>query len=177
MIPGIHVDVRAVRVADLTMLRQWEGEPTISRLMATTATAIDSRESVEQEFERLLRAPRIKLLAIQTKEEMVIGFIRLNDLDYIARKATVRIFVAPAMQGRGYGTEALQILARFCFRELGLHRLGLVVRADNIRAIAIYQRLGYCNEGRERDAAWVEGAWVDFLHMGLLDSEWNEELP
>lgn len=175
MIAGIRIDLRPVQAVDLTLLRQWEREPDIARLMTTTAAVIDSRESAEQEYDRLLRTPRVKLLAMQTKESTVVGFMRLNDLDFIARKATVRLFVAPAIQGQGYGTEALQLLSRFCFRELGLHRLGLVVRADNARAIALYQRLGYAIEGRERDAVWGEGKWIDFIHMGLLANEWSEE--
>jgi RimJ/RimL family protein N-acetyltransferase len=175
VIPGTRIDLRPVRAVDLTQLRQWEHDPQIAKLMATTATVLDTRESVEQEFDRLLRAPRIKLLTIQTKEGAVIGFIRLNDIDWLARKATLRLFVAPEMQGQGYGTDALHTLARFCFRELGLHRLGLVVRVDNTRAINVYKRLGYVVEGCERDAAWVEGCWVDFLHMGLLAHEWKEE--
>lgn len=175
MIAGVRIDLRPVRAADLTLLRQWEHEPDIARMMTTTATAIDSRESAEQEYDRLLRTPRVKLLAIQSKESTVVGFIRLNELDFIARKATIRLFVAPAEQGHGYGSEALHLLARFCFRELGLHRLGLVVRADNARAIALYHRLGYVVEGRERDASWIEGKWIDFVHMGLLASEWSEE--
>ncbi len=43
-------------------------------------------------FDCLLRSPQIWLLAIQTKEETVVGFVRLNALDYIACKATVRLF-------------------------------------------------------------------------------------
>jgi len=176
MIPGKYINLRPIIATDLTLLRQVEQHPNIARLLATTATALDARESIEQEFDRLLRLPRIKLLAIQTKAGAVIGFIRLNDIDVVARKATVRIMLAPDMQGQGYGTDALRCLADFCFRELGMHRLGLVVRDDNTRAIAVYKRLGYIVEGCERDATWSEGHWVNFLHMGLLAHEWHEEL-
>ncbi|GAC1452927.1 MAG: hypothetical protein PVSMB4_13550 [Ktedonobacterales bacterium] len=139
--------------------------------MTTLTAALDPHESAEQEFDRLLRTPRVKLLAIQTKSGELAGFLRLNDVDYVARKATLRIFLAPEMQGRGYGTDALRHLVRFCFEQLGLHRLGLVVRADNARATHVYQRLGFVVEGREREAAWVDGQWVDFLHMGVLATD------
>ncbi len=176
MISGRLVDLRPVRAGDLALLRQWEHDPQIDSWMATTATALDARESHEQEFERLLRTPRVKLLAIQTKTSAVVGFLRLNDLDLAARKATVRLFIAPDMHGQGYGTNALHTLTGFCFHELGLHRIGLVVREDNVRAIAVYTRLGFVLEGCERDAVWSKGCWVSFLHMGLLDHEWREEL-
>lgn len=176
MIFGNVVDLRPIHASDLALLRNWEHDPHIDHLMATKASALDARESHEQEFERLLRTPRVKIMAVQTKTAAVVGFIRLNDLDMMARKGVVRLFIAPEMQGQGYGSDALRTLLHFCFYELGLHRIGLVVREDNIRAIAIYKHIGFISEGCERQALWSNGKWVDFLHMGLLAHEWQQEL-
>ena len=175
MISGNVVDLRPVCANDLAFLREWEHHPDIDHLMATKASALDARESKEQEFERLLRTPRVKIMAVQTKTANVVGFIRLNDLDLIARKAVVRLLIAPEMQGQGYGSDALRTLIHFCFYELGLHRLGLVVREDNTRAIAIYKHIGFRAEGCERETLWSNGKWVHFLHMGLLAHEWQKE--
>lgn len=171
MIVGTQVVLRPARAADLPLLRQWEADPAVAHWLGTSASALESRESAEQEYDRLLRTPRVRLLAIQTAAGAVIGFVRLNDLDQQARKVTLRLLVAPEQQSQGYGTAALRLLARFCFAELGLHRLGLVVRADNQRAIGVYRRLGFVEEGRERDALWSAGGWVDWLYMGLLAGE------
>jgi RimJ/RimL family protein N-acetyltransferase len=171
MIAGTLVNLRPVRAADLTLLRRWEQDPRIAEMLGIRATALDSRESPEQEYDRLLHTPRVKLLAIETPEGEVAGFLRLNDVDLIARKATLRIFIAPDMQGRGYGGDALRTLADYCFCEMGLHRLGLAVREDNARALGLYERLGFVVEGRERDAIWAEGRWVSYLHLGLRADE------
>jgi RimJ/RimL family protein N-acetyltransferase len=175
MTTGTLVVLRAARAADLALLRQWEQDVRIAEMLGTRAAAADSRESIEQEYDRLLRTPRVKLLAMQTQAGEVVGFLRLNDLDLVARKATIRLFVAPDMQGRGYGTGALRAVAAFCFQEMGLHRLGLVVREDNVRALNLYKRLGFVVEGRERDALWSGGRWMSYLHMGLLADEWRRE--
>lgn len=175
MVSGIYIDLRPVVAADLALLRQWERDVRIADALGTRASAFDSRETVEQELDRLLRSPRVKLLAIHNKDGQVVGFLRLNDLDLVTRKATIRVFVAPDYQGRGLGTDALRTLASFCFREMGLHRLGLVVREDNVGALRLYERLGFIVEGRERDAIWAGGHWVSFLHLGLLAGEWGEE--
>ncbi len=175
MLHGKLVNLRPVHAADLAVLRRWEHDPQIDHLQATTANTLDARESNEQEFERLLRTPRIKIVAIQTKAEALVGFIRLHDLDLQARKATLRILIAPEMQNRGYGSDALHTLIHFCFAELGLHRLGLIVLESNERALAVYQRLGFVVEGRERESVWSMGHWQAMLHMGLLAHEWHEE--
>ncbi len=175
MLHGNLVDLRPVRIADLAVLRRWEHDAQIDHWLATTANALDARESPEQEFERLLRTPRVKIIAIQTKAEAIVGFIRLHDLDMQARKASLRILIAPEMQKRGYGTDALRTLIHFCFMELGLRRLGLSVLEGNKRAQAIYQRLGFVVEGCERESVWSAGQWHNMLSMGLLSHEWIEE--
>jgi RimJ/RimL family protein N-acetyltransferase len=178
MIFGKQIELRPLLVTDPALLRQWEHDPHSDHWMATTANAVDARESYEQEFDRLMRTPRTKLFAVQNKDGAIVGFIRINDIDLVARKATVQMLIATEMQRQGYGTDALHTLTGFCFRELGLHRIGLVVRDDNIRALAFYKKhLGFKVEGCVRESIWTEGHWINFLHMGLLAHEWHEELP
>ena len=43
--------------------------------------------------------------------------------------------------------------------------------AYNTRAIACYARCGFVEEGREREAAYVDGTWHDDVVMGILDRE------
>lgn len=172
MLIGTCVRLRPVSAADLRQLRVWEGSPDVARGLATTASMLDARESAEQEFDRILRTPRIKLLAIETLDHELAGMLRLHDVDLVHRKAQVRLFIAPEFQGRGLGTDALKLAVRFCFAELGLHRLGLVVRADHVHARHIYEHVGFEVEGCERDAVWSAGTWVDFVHMGLLADRW-----
>ncbi|HZC04363.1 MAG TPA: GNAT family protein [Ktedonobacterales bacterium] len=189
MIRGQSISLRPVNPGDLRQLRAWEQAPAVSHWLTTMASALDARESPEQEYERLLRTPRVKLLAIETladaerdaknvapggqSDGKLVGLLRLHDLDFIHRNAQVRLFIAPDKQGRGYGGDALRTVARYCFEELGLNRLSLVVRADHEQALRLYTRLGFQVEGRECEAAWSAGNWVDFLRMGLLAREWR----
>ncbi|MCG8428017.1 MAG: GNAT family N-acetyltransferase, partial [Chromatiales bacterium] len=49
-----------------------------------------------------------------------------------------------------------------------VHRLELTVRADNQRAIALYESKGFSIEGKKRDALYVNDAYVDEFYMGKL---------
>ncbi|MCY1382901.1 hypothetical protein D9M69_709710 [compost metagenome] len=57
------------------------------------------------------------------------------------------------------------------FGELALHRVSLRVLAFNERAIASYRKCGFSIEGREREAALVDGEWRDDIMMGILAHE------
>ena len=75
----------------------------------------------------------------------------------------------------GQGSAFLRALLAQVFGALDAHRLGLDVTVDNVRAIALYERLGFVHEGRVREC-WLRpgGDWVDCLLMGILAKEWQK---
>jgi RimJ/RimL family protein N-acetyltransferase len=100
-----------------------------------------------------------------------IGRVRFHNVDSHDRRAALAIGIEdPARLDRGLGTEALRLALGFGFAT-GLHRVSVRVLASNARAIACYRKCGFVEEGREREAALVEGGWQDDLIMGLLDRE------
>lgn len=53
------------------------------------------------------------------------------------------IFLNPKLIGSGYGTKLMEAAFRKFFGELGLKKIYSTVNRDNIRAIALYTRLGF----------------------------------
>ncbi|CTQ50703.1 GNAT family N-acetyltransferase [Jannaschia donghaensis] len=109
-----------------------------------------------------------------TVDDVLIGTVRLHSPVEADRRAQIAIGLLDATQlGRGFGTEALRLVIDHAFDGLNLHRLSLRVLADNTRAIRCYARLGFVEEGRERQSARVPDGWQDDLIMGLLAADWD----
>jgi len=109
-----------------------------------------------------------------TDDDRVVGELELDGIDPVARNGWVGIGIgAPEDWGKGYGGEALQLLCSFAFAELNLNRLSLNVFAYNTRALRCYARLGFIEEGRERESIRRDGQRWDVIYMGLLRSEWE----
>lgn len=108
----------------------------------------------------------------------LIGTVRLHSPTVSDRRAQIAIGLLDSDRlGQGFGTEALRLVIDHAFDGLGLHRLSLRVLADNDRAIRCYSRLGFVEEGRERESARVPGGWQDDLIMGLLADDWARATP
>jgi RimJ/RimL family protein N-acetyltransferase len=104
-----------------------------------------------------------------------IGQIRLDRVDLRDRRANLAIGIEdPAQLGLGLGTEAIAIVLEYAFNVLKLHRVSVRVVEYNRRAIRAYQKCGFVVEGREREAAFVDGMWHDDVMMGMLDREHRE---
>ena len=116
----------------------------------------------EQEFAWVIDAGRF------------IGHLRLHSLAQHDKRAALAIGIDdPAYLGGGYGTEAIRLALTYAFAS-GLHRIFLRVLATNARANACYRKCGFVEEGRERESAFVNGAWKDDIIMGVLSREFGQ---
>ena len=85
----------------------------------------------------------------------------------IAHVGTLGMGVLPGYRGRGIG----ESLLRACLaqaRTRGITRVELSARADNARAISLYERVGFVREGVKRGAMRYEGVDYDCVMMGLM---------
>lgn len=78
------------------------------------------------------------------------------------------IAVAPEAQGQGVGQALMAALCDWADRWGQVLRLELTVFVDNPRAIALYQRHGFRQEGRHLGYALRDGAYVDVFSMARM---------
>lgn len=98
-----------------------------------------------------------------------IGNIRLHTLNLADERANMAIAILdPDLLGQGLGGEAMRLVADYAFGPMGLHRLSMRVLSFNTRAIAAYRKLGFVEEGVERESALIGGTRHDDIIMGLL---------
>lgn len=77
------------------------------------------------------------------------------------------IGVLPAWRGKGTGRR-LMAATLAAARARGLKRVGLTVYDHNERAAALYRKMGFAVEGRQRKACLIDGVYHDVILMGLL---------
>src|SRR5205085_6531000 len=103
--------------------------------------------------------------------EELAGMAGLHPVHPGLRRSHVRalgIMVAPAWQGRGVGRQLIERLLAWADGWAGVLRVELNVHAENERAIALYQAMGFVEEGRHRGYVLRDGRYVDALTMARL---------
>ncbi len=75
---------------------------------------------------------------------------------------------------QGLGTDAMRVLLRFAFEELGLNKIELSIWEYNARALRTYEKVGFFIEGTRRAAAFHAGRYWAQIQMGILKSEYLE---
>ncbi len=111
-------------------------------------------------------------LAIEVEGELG-GIIMYEETlwrDYFS--ASIDMALGQGFLGRGLGTEALWLLARWLFEVAGHHRLTIDPAAANERAIHTYRKVGFKPVGvMRRYERGPDGTWRDSLLMDMLAGE------
>ncbi len=81
------------------------------------------------------------------------------------------MFIVPAVQGEGYGREALSLVLDHIFQVYPHPAVGTKTFAHNEAARGLLESLGFAQEGRIRDDVYRDGQYRDRIHYGLLRSE------
>ena len=167
--------LRPFRPTDLDDRRALGRDPEIMQMLGESpdfTEPVPMSESEAQEWhDHVTEDPNPLLWAVE-HEGRFVGTTRLHSLRVDDEKAQFAIgLLDRRCWGRGLGAEVTREVVRYGFVEVGLHRIGLKVFAHNERAIRCYERCGFVEEGREREAAYVGGAWRDDVIMGILQRE------
>jgi ribosomal protein S18 acetylase RimI-like enzyme len=100
----------------------------------------------------------------------IVGHAFLEPLALAATSHVVRLTIAvhEGEQRRGVGRALMDALLRWAREEPRVEKIELQVRSSNEAAIALYQSLGFVEEGRKTRRLKVgPGAYLDDVYMAL----------
>ena len=156
---------------------QWNRDSEYTRLLDTDPPRLHSSKAIKEWIEKdLEKQTDIYWFAVRALEdERLLGDITLSVINWGSRDAFAGIGIGEReFWGKGYGSDAMQLLLRYTFTELNLRRVSLTVFEFNQRAQRSYEKVGFRIEGRQRQIMQREGRRWDILYMGILREDWME---
>lgn len=165
---GESVLLRPLRDSDtaawLTLLNDPAVMEGMDRIDAVTA------EQHRAFYEKIIRPEPVRWFAIESRiQRGLAGGVWLWDLQTRHRRAEVRIFVNPAVSGKGYGTEAIALCARYAFEVLRLHKVYAYVHSVNLASERAFLRAGFFREAVLRDEVMRCGHYADVYRYARIE--------
>jgi RimJ/RimL family protein N-acetyltransferase len=101
--------------------------------------------------------------------ERVIGWCDISSLNrpVFAHAGVLGMGVLDGYRGQGVG-EALMRATLDAAKAAGLTRVELTVREHNLRAMKLYEKMGFVHEGVKRRGVCLDGKYEDLICMALL---------
>jgi [ribosomal protein S5]-alanine N-acetyltransferase len=141
--------------------RPWATAPTDGERFA--AYLSDSRRP---DFEAMLVCRRSDLA--------IVGFFNLSQ---IVRRSLQSAYLGYAVgkpyAGQGYMREAIQLVLRYAFTDLRLHRVEANIQPDNRASIALASGAGFHREGFSPRYLKIAGRWRDHERWAILADDWR----
>lgn len=107
-------------------------------------------------------------------DDRLIGWLKINNVEWSHGAAEMSLAIgAQADRNQGYGSDAMRLALVYAFNEMNLHRLRAVVPGYNAGALRFFERFGFIEEVRRREALLLHGQRHDELWLGLLRRDWS----
>ena len=103
----------------------------------------------------------------------VIGIVDLSPVNWPDKNAELGAWLGKRYWGKGYMTEAVNLILKFGFRELKLHRIYARLFESNIGSQKVLEKTGFKAEGRLRHSQYKRHRWHNELVYGILRGEFG----
>lgn len=125
----------------------------------------------EQDYLQTQRTSKTGLMIVAHDVERgeIVGCMSFSTgaRDRMQHSGDLGVSVAKACWGEGVGRALMEMLIDWTSRHDIVRKLNLFVRTDNVRAIALYMKLGFEIEGTLRAVMYHDECYFDDYAMGL----------
>jgi ribosomal-protein-alanine N-acetyltransferase len=107
--------------------------------------------------------------------EDVIGEVNLNNVIRGAMQSgTIGYWIDQRQAGNSYIAEAVVVVMRHAFEQLGLHRLEICIVPRNGKSRRVMEKLHIREEGVAVRYLEINGTWEDHIRYGFTAEEWAD---
>ncbi|HAW51573.1 MAG TPA: GNAT family N-acetyltransferase [Flavobacteriales bacterium] len=168
---GNLVFLRKPRMGDEDIMLIWENDESLWYVSDTTEKF--SREDMEN-FVRsdhdVFRQKQLRLMICEKKDSRPVGCVDLFEFDEFHKRAGVGILIyEEADKRKGYASQALDLLANYCKKDLGLKQLFCSVLTDNESSVRLFEKNAYVKAGEKKAWRRIGNKWKDeFIMQRML---------
>ena len=168
MINWGEISLREAEKKDIHLFHTWSNDQSLASFIGPTIPT----SFVEQEdiFEKNHKNKNRSVLMIINSEKVIV-YLYL-DFDWQNSKVELSIAIGEKdYQNKGLGKDAVLASLNLVFRKYLFNKCYLYAMCSNIRAIKLYEKCGFINEGVLRKDYQINGCYQDRVIMSILREE------
>jgi [ribosomal protein S5]-alanine N-acetyltransferase len=166
---GRRVHIRPIRLADeAEFVRRVRASRNLHRPWSyPPATRQAYRELVGDG-----RANDARLVVCRNGDGAIVGYFGLGQIIYGSfRNAYLGYYALEPFAGQGFMREGLELVLRYAFSDLRLHRVQASIQPENERSIALVRGAGFRPEGLSLRYLKIGGRWRDHEHWAITSED------
>lgn len=172
---GKHIYLRALESEDLNFLYDVENDESIWEI-SNTRTPYSKfllKQYLDHAQKDIYEVKQLRLV-ISSYTNEILGLIDIFDFDFDNRRAGIGVLIKNELdRGKGYGSEALQLVINYCFKHLHLHQLYCNISEENDASLSLFTNQGFQKIGLKKDWNLINGNYkneylLQLIHTNVL---------
>ena len=119
----------------------------------------DEEQFLEYSIEKIHKEEMMMFIILV--DENVAGMIDLHNINRSSKRAEVGYWLSEKFEGYGIMTKAVDIIEKYSFNELKLHKLQIRVHPENYKSASVPKRLGYFKEATLIEHEILNNEYID----------------
>ena len=162
---GQMVRLRALEPEDLDFLYQMENDPSLWSISNFTVpySKVLLQAYIDNSIGDLFADRQLRLVICELSSNRPIGVIDITDFEPMHARAEIGISLLREERGKGYASEALNLLCDYVFTFLHFKQLNAHILANNSDSLNLLHRAGFVDCGLLKDWWRVRGEYCDMV--------------
>lgn len=174
MLSGIKVRLVVLEEKHLDDIMKGWNNPEMRKFLGgfIPNTREAEREWIQASIEQMKKKQSYVFVIERISDDAYIGNIALHDINWLSRTCILGVAIHdPINWGKGFGTEALNLIIDFGWNHLNLRRIELTVHDFNERAKHVYEKIGFKEFGVAHRKFFINGRYADTVYMELFRTD------
>ena len=169
MLEGKNVNLRIMEKEDLPLFAEWINK--LEFIGEYNPLLQKSKTEIEKDYEK--GSLELTRFVIEKKDGSKIGSM-VHFTHPVGNLLEIGGFMIPGESGKGYTTEAIQLMVDYLFLSKDIVRVQAETHVENIASRRVLEKNGFKREGLLRKAMLAWGKWADVYLYSILREEWKE---
>lgn len=177
MISGKLVGLDPLDSEDLEILRHWRNNPNFRQYFREYREI--SKDMQTEWYKRTLNDKSTLMFSVRRLSDgALLGCCGLCYINWVNRNADLSLYIGYDdlyIDDIGYAEEATQLLLRYGFYELGLHKVWTEIYEIDTPKKALYEKLGLRIDGVLRDNYFHNGSYLNSFMFSILREDFDAQ--
>lgn len=171
---GDRIYLSPIDSNDYQTFTRWINDETLARGLGNFK--FNFTEQDEKEYlENSNKNGNITFAIVRKEDNKMIGSYGLIIKDNVSRRIHIGGFIGDKEdRGKGYGTEALKLLSKYCFEILNAESLYSGIFEFNEASLKAAKKAGYSVAGKYRNAYYYAGRFYDEYCIEMIREDYEK---
>lgn len=165
-IKGFRVTLREILMSDLSYYLEWRNNKEIFKFLGGGFNPVTEEKMEEILFAMIKDKDKNIRFTITNEAEIPIGMIGLYNIEKHDKISEVGMYLGDVKShGKGYASEAYQLLEKFAKKTLEIEKIKLYVVVSNEKAITFWKKQGFIEQSILLKNREIDSKLYDVLVM------------